>query len=235
MKLTKHTKPGEGSAKNWDLKLAAILFIGTCATMSLVLPNWHEHLAQIQVDNGSVVQIQTENSAAVPAQAVAAAAPIAIPHPNPAQQQAALESYQKGQEALHKGDYNAAVADFKKSLEKSPELAEAYVGLGDAFSRLGDYTAAENNARHALSKLKLLKVGQAPDISLKKKLAYAHQVLGITLLHLAKQAMEKNQGTIGRMQALEAASHCNLATVFDQSDSAARRCIKQADSLTTHT
>jgi len=40
--------------------------------------------------------------------------------------------------------------------------------------------------------------------------------------------------TSGRLEALEAASHCNLATVFDQSDKLARHCAQQAKEIATH-
>ena len=224
-------RPGRAArpAKNWDLKLAAILFVGTCATVSLILPNLQQPLAESEADRSPAYHAQAQAPSPAPAQ------PPATPLPsNPGQQQAAEESYKNGQDQMQRGHYNAAATAFKQALEKSPDLVGPYIGLGDAFTHLGDYKAAETNARHALSKLKLLKTGQAPDPKLKKELSYAHQVLGIALLHLAKDEMDDHQATSGRMKALEAASHCNLATVFDQSDALAHSCAQQAQKLATH-
>lgn len=206
------------TVKDWDLRFAAILFIGACATMSLILPNWP---SSPQADTASD---------AVP---VPTAFEIAPASPSPAQHQAALADYRTGMQALHKGRYDAAATEFKKALEKSAELAEAYVGLGDAFLHLQDYQAAQTNARHALIKLKPLGVDQTPDPALKQELAYAHQVLGMALLHLARDALNRHDDTTGRMQALEASSHCSLATVFDNRDQTAHDCVRQAKALVT--
>jgi tetratricopeptide (TPR) repeat protein len=214
------------TGKDWDLKLAAVLFIGTCATMSLILPNWPS-----SPQAGAAADTAP---APMPASArVPAAFKITPAPPSPAQRQAALVDYRTGMEALHQGRYDAAATQFKKALEKSPRLAEAYVGLGDAFLHLKDYQAAQTNARHALTQVKLLGVDQAPDPALKQELAHAHQVLGMALLHLARDALNRHDATIGRMQALEASSHCSLATVFDNRDQAAHDCVRQAKTLIT--
>ena len=222
---------------SWDLKLAAALFIGTCATMSLILPNWHEPLEGTQITRPERYRVLAapQARAATMADVSDVAKTVSAPPPaSPQQQQAAAESYKKGQQQMQSGHYTAAATEFKKALEKSPSYAEAYVGLGDAFTRLGDYRAAETNARHALSQLKFLKTGQAPDLHLKKELSYAHQVLGIALLHLAKTDLDNHDMSAGKMKALEAASHCNLAAVFDQADQAAHSCAQQAAALDTH-
>ena len=218
---------------NWDLKLAAALFVGTCATMSLILPNWHEPLVG-QADTSEVYQAQPRPQAPVPAPTNHTNTMNATPATNPRQQEAATEAYEMAQHQMRGGNYKEAATEFKKALEKFPDYADAYIGLGDAFTHLGDYQAAETNARHALSQLKLLKVGQAPDPHLKKELSYAHEILGIALLHLAKNDLDKHDMTSGKMKALEAASHCNLAAVFDQTDKAAQSCAKQAAALDTH-
>jgi tetratricopeptide (TPR) repeat protein len=212
------------TGKDWDLKLAAVLFIGTCATMSLILPNWPS--------SPQAGAAQDAAPAPRPASASAPAAFNDVPAPlSPAQRQAAQADYRTGMEALHQGRYDAAATQFKKALEKSPELAEAYVGLGDAFLHLQDYQAAQSNARHALTQLKPLGVDQAPDPALNQELAYAHRVLGMALLHLARDALNRQDATTGRMQALEASSHCNLAMVFDNRDQAAHDCVRQAKTL----
>ena len=215
--------------KNWDLKVAAFLFVGTCATVSLILPNWQQPPAETEADRPTAFHAQTQATNPAPTQAIAAVNPS-----NPGQQRAAEKSYKNGRDQMQQEHFNAAATAFKRALEKSPELVESYIGLGDAFTHLGDYKAAETNARHALSKLNLLKTGHTPDPHLKKELSYAHQVLGIALLHLAKGALHDHQATSGRMKALEAASHCNLATVFDQSDALAQSCAQQAQKLATH-
>lgn len=223
--------------KNWDLKLAAILFIGTCITVSLILPNWQQPAAMTEIYETVPSQLQTENTspaAATPAAPSTSVNPPANPPPNPELMNAASESYQKGLDLLQAGNFSDAEAEFKKALEKYPNMAEAYTGLADAFSRLGDDKAAETNARHALDQLKLLRPGLPPDLHLKKELAYAHRVLGTALLHLAKSALDSNEETTGRMKALDAASHCSLANVFDQADQDARACAQQAHELSTH-
>jgi tetratricopeptide (TPR) repeat protein len=230
-----HTnRSAKRSAKNWDLKLAAALFIGTCATMSLVLPNWRDPLAETHADPPGMYRTQSQAQAPALATTVIPTALNTPPPVDPQQQESATEHYQKGQSQMRDGKYNAAATEFKKALEQYPDFADAYVGLGDAFIHQGDYQAAETNARHALSELKLLKVGQAPDPHLKKELSYAHQVLGIALLHLAKNALDNHDVASGKMKALEAASHCNLAAVFDQSDDDAHSCAQQAAALNTH-
>jgi len=214
-------------AKNWDLKLAAIVFVGTCVMMSLVLPNWQSTLGEEQVKQPtpliSPAQVTSPAAAITPSVSL-----------SPEQRDAALASYKSGQNQLQNRHYQAAATAFKRALEKSPELVGAYIGLGDAFIQLGDYKAAETNARHALSMLKLLNVDQTPKPQLKKELSYANQVLGVALLHLAENALHDHHATSSRMQALEAASHCNLATVFDQSDTLAHHCAQQAQKIATH-
>lgn len=237
MTITPQRQAGQKKqpAKNWDLKLAAVLFVGTCATMSLILPSWQQARTESLMDRSTAVAAPaprpTETRVQPTIGTLASAAAATIPQ---GQRRAAMQRYESGQKRLQQGDYAAAATAFKQALEKSPELAEAYIGLGDAFNRLGDYTAAENNARHALSQLKLLKSGQAPDPERKRELSYAHQVLGIALLHRAKGALHEHQATIGRMKALEAASHCNLATVFDRNDTLAQDCAQQAARLAAH-
>jgi len=220
-------RPHRRAHSEWDLNLAALMFIGTCTTMSLVLPNLPpagEPGVSAEAAAATVMR------AALPSAGATSAAVVLTPA-SPGQRAAALADYRSGLDQLHKGRYDAAATDFKKALEKSPELGAAYIGLGDAYVHLKDYKAAETNARHALSELKLLHVGQAPDPALKAQLAYAHQVLGVALLHLARDALDHRQSTISRMQALEAASHCNLATVFERGNQIAQECAKQASAL----
>jgi len=222
--LTPQRRPHSG----WDLKLAALLFISTCATMSLILPNLPP-AGQTGV-SAEAAAGDGDDTAARPSAGANPAPAVLIPA-SPEQRAAAQAELRSGLDQLHKGRYEAAAAAFKEALEKSPGLGAAYIGLGDAYVHLGDYKAAETNARHGLSGLNLLQLGRAPDPALKAQLAYAHQVLGVALLHLARDALDHQQSTISRMQALEAASHCNLATVFERGNQIAQACAKQASAL----
>ena len=73
---------------NWDLKVVAFLFVGTCATVSLILPNWQQPLAKTEAALPAASHAQAQASAPAPSQTRAA-----ITMPNPGQQQAAEESY----------------------------------------------------------------------------------------------------------------------------------------------
>ncbi len=75
--------------------------------------------------------------------------------------------------ALHDlGQFDNAVAEFRRAVELNPKLAEVYHNLGIALNSLGKLNEAATNYRHAL-KIK-------PDY------ADAHNNLGITLNHLGQ-------------------------------------------------
>lgn len=54
-----------------------------------------------------------------------------------------------GQNALNSGDYNQAVADFTASVEANPSL-DGYFGLGNAYTRLGQLSDAQQAYEKAL-------------------------------------------------------------------------------------
>jgi Tfp pilus assembly protein PilF len=51
---------------------------------------------------------------------------------------------------LHNGDVQSAQKDFKAALDQAPDKLDAIVGLGLAYSRLGNNAAAAEQFRKAL-------------------------------------------------------------------------------------
>ena len=62
----------------------------------------------------------------------------------------AQEHNAKGAELLEKGDYGAAIEEFKIAITIDPNFSDGYYNLGKVYSQLEDYTQAEGNYRKAI-------------------------------------------------------------------------------------
>ena len=61
----------------------------------------------------------------------------------------AQESFQSGINALLTGSYEVALAQFKRAIERNPTEFSYFVELGNTYSILGNYAAAENTLTQA--------------------------------------------------------------------------------------
>lgn len=202
-----------GGHRDWDLIAAAIFFIACCLIVSLVLPYRH---AGAGADKPAVEPVSASRPALI--------ALIVTPE----QKSAALTAYRQGMLALRAADYPAASLAFKKALEKFPSLAEAYIGLGEANHFLGDDQAAALNAQHGLDELAADRTVSAPDLNIKAAEAWAHRVLGMALLRRAENELNRNEASLGKMEANRARFHCQQALALDRGDAAAEDCEKTA-------
>jgi len=80
----------------------------------------------------------------------------------------ALEHLQAGVDADKQHHLDVAIAEFRKATELAPNLAEAFVGLGQAYLESREYASAIAPLKHALE--------------LNSELIPAHQLLGYALL-----------------------------------------------------
>ncbi len=201
---------------NWDLIAAMIFFIACCLVVSVVLPYRHYNAPP---------------GHAAAEQLAASRPPPIILVTTPQQKSAALAAYQEGVQALRAAHYPAALAAFKKALEKFPAFAEAYIGLGETNHHLGDDQAAALNAQHGLDELTAHQITFAPDLDPKAAEAWAHRVLGTALLQRAERELDQHDDLLGKMEANRARFHCQQAFALNLGDTLAEGCTKTAASL----
>lgn len=108
----------------------------------------------------------------------------------------ALPHINAGMEAQQQGRLTDAIAEFKTVTELAPALPAAFVGLGDAYLRSGDYQAAIAPLQHALE--------------LNPDLPGAHQMLGYSLLSAGYAAEAIPH--LEKVQALDALGIAQLKT-----------------------
>lgn len=75
----------------------------------------------------------------------------------------ALRRFGAGREAARKGDFKAAVTEYRAVLEKNPAFAECRAKMADALRRLGDLEQAEAEYRSALGGFKKIELLEAAD------------------------------------------------------------------------
>ena len=205
-----------GGRRDWDLIVAAIFFITCCLTVSLVLPYRHTGVAS---GHPAAEQVSGSRPALIPLVVT------------PQQKSMALAAYRQGMQALRAAHYPAALAAFKKALEKFPAFAEAYIGLGETNHYLGDDQAAALNAQHGLDELTAHQITFAPDLDRKAAEAWAHRVLGTALLQRAERELDQHDDLLGKMEANRAHFHCQQAFALNLGDTLAEGCTKTAASL----
>ncbi|MBI1930612.1 tetratricopeptide repeat protein [Candidatus Poribacteria bacterium] len=58
--------------------------------------------------------------------------------------------YERGQQALQRGDYELALQHFHLACQSQPDRVDSYTGLGYAYSQLGQYENAIQSYQQAL-------------------------------------------------------------------------------------
>lgn len=108
----------------------------------------------------------------------------------------AAQHMQAGIEAHKQGHFDAAIMEFRKATEADPKLVEAFLYLGEEYSRTHDYAAAVAPLKRALE--------------LRPDLDEAHQQLGYVLLSVgfAAEAIPH----LERVHALEALGIAQIET-----------------------
>lgn len=134
---------------------------------------------------------------------------------------AAEEWYERGVELEEADDPDGAAAAYQRSLDLSPDMADAHLNLGRLLHEAGDAASAEEHYRRALA-------SRPDEVTAAYNLGVALQDLG--RLNEAAEAYEK----VLELEPGVADAHFNLAGVYEQlgQKKAAIRHLKSYKSLT---